>query len=80
MTEGQSSRRQVLKGTLAAAATASTVPLWPKILRAQEKILSIGVPSPASGNFADMGAAERKGMELAVKDFNAKGGVLGHKV
>lgn len=79
-TEGKSSRRQVLKGTLAAAAAASTVHMWPKILLGQEKILNIGVPSPASGNFADMGAAERKGMELAIKDFNAKGGVLGHKV
>jgi len=79
-TEGKSSRRQVLKGTLAVAAAASSVHMWPKILLGQEKILSIGVPSPASGNFADMGAAERKGMELAVKDFNAKGGVLGHKV
>jgi len=80
MKEKKISRREVLKGALAGAAAASTVDLWPKILRAQEKILSIGVPSPASGNYADMGAAERKGMELAVRDFNAKGGVLGHKV
>jgi branched-chain amino acid transport system substrate-binding protein len=80
MTEKKISRRQVLKGALAGAAAASTVHMWPKILLADEKVLSIGVPSPASGNYADMGAAERKGMELAIKEFNEKGGVLGHKV
>ena len=74
------SRRQVLKGALAGAVAASTVHMWPKILRGAEKVLDIGVPSPASGNYADMGSAERKGMELAMREFNAKGGVLGHKV
>jgi len=80
MTEKKISRRQVLKGALAGAAAASTVHLWPKILRAQEKVLHIGVASPASGNFSDMGTAEQRGVDLAVRDFNAKGGVLGHKV
>lgn len=78
--EAKVSRRDVLKGTLAGVAAASTVHMWPTILRAQEKVLHIGVPSPASGNFADMGAAERKGMELAIADFNGKGGVLGNKI
>jgi branched-chain amino acid transport system substrate-binding protein len=74
------SRRDVLKGGLVGAAAASTVHLWPTILRAQEKVLHIGVCSPASGNFADMGMGEQRGVDLAVRDFNAKGGVLGNKV
>ena len=74
------SRRDVLKGALAGAAAASTVHMWPTILQAQEKVLHIGVASPASGNFSDMGTAEQRGVDLAVRDFNAKGGVLGHKI
>jgi len=74
------SRRQVLKGALASAATVSTIAMWPKILRAAEETLQIGVVSPASGNFGDQGASERRGMEMAVREFNAKGGVLGKKV
>jgi len=74
------SRRDVLKGGLAGAAAASTVHLWPTILRAQEKVLHIGLCSPSSGNFADMGMGEQRGVDLAVRDFNAKGGVLGNKI
>jgi len=40
----------------------------------------LGVISPASGNYADLGAAERRGITMAVEEINAKGGVLGKKV
>lgn len=39
----------------------------------------IGVISPASGNYADHGAAERRGMEMAADEINAAGGILGGK-
>ena len=40
----------------------------------------LGIISPASGNYADAGAAERRGITLAVEEINAQGGVLGKKV
>lgn len=40
----------------------------------------LGVISPASGNYADLGAAERRGITMAVEEINAAGGVLGKKV
>ncbi len=40
----------------------------------------LGVISPASGNYADLGAAERRGITMAVEEINANGGVLGKKV
>lgn len=40
----------------------------------------LGVISPASGNYADAGAAERRGITMAVEEINAQGGVLGKKV
>lgn len=47
---------------------------------AADDVVRMGVISPASGNYADMGAAERRGMTMAVEEFNARGGVLGKKV
>jgi branched-chain amino acid transport system substrate-binding protein len=40
----------------------------------------LGVISPASGNYADLGAAERRGITMAVEEINAGGGVMGKKV
>jgi branched-chain amino acid transport system substrate-binding protein len=40
----------------------------------------LGVISPASGNYADQGAAERRGITMAVEEINAQGGVLGKQV
>lgn len=40
----------------------------------------VGITSDASGTFADSGAAERRGMLMAIDEFNAKGGVLGRKI
>ena len=42
--------------------------------------IRLGVISPASGNYADLGAAERRGITMAVEEINAAGGVLGMKV
>jgi len=42
--------------------------------------IRLGVISPASGNYADLGAAERRGITMAVEEINAAGGVLGKQV
>ncbi len=45
-----------------------------------KKPILIGIPSDASGTYADSGAAERRGMLMCIDEFNAKGGVLGRKI
>ena len=40
----------------------------------------IGFTSDASGQYANSGAMDRRGMMLAIDEFNAKGGVLGRPV
>ena len=54
--------------------------LAPNSCLAADDVVRMGVISPASGNYADMGAAERRGMTMAVEEFNARGGVLGKKI
>lgn len=40
----------------------------------------IGLTSDASGQYANSGASDRRGMLMAIKEFNDKGGVLGRKI
>lgn len=40
----------------------------------------IGISTDASGIYADSGASERRGIEMAVKEFNSRGGVLGRPI
>ncbi|MEE8306078.1 MAG: ABC transporter substrate-binding protein, partial [Gammaproteobacteria bacterium] len=40
----------------------------------------IGITSDASGQYANSGASDRRGMLMAIEEFNAKGGVLGRKI
>ncbi len=48
--------------------------------QAADDEVRLGVISPASGNYADLGAAERRGITMAVEEVNAAGGVLGKQV
>jgi branched-chain amino acid transport system substrate-binding protein len=47
---------------------------------AQKKPLVIGLTMDASGQYAASGAEERLGAMMAIKEFNAKGGVLGRQI
>lgn len=47
---------------------------------AADDVVRLGVISPASGNYADLGAAERRGITMAVEEINDAGGVMGKKV
>ncbi len=47
---------------------------------ASDKPIVIGFTSDASGQYANSGASDRRGMQLAISEFNQKGGVLGRKV
>ena len=42
--------------------------------------IKIGVDTPLSGTYAGIGQQVRWGYELAVKEINAKGGILGRKI
>jgi len=76
-------RRELLGATAAAAGVAAFYGPW-KYNRvyaaASDKPVKIGLTSDASGQYANSGASDRRGMLMAVDEFNAKGGVLGRKI
>ncbi len=47
---------------------------------ASDTPILIGITSDASGQYANSGASDRRGMLMAIEEFNAKGGVLGRKI
>jgi branched-chain amino acid transport system substrate-binding protein len=73
-------RRQVLKAAAGFGAGIGFIGNW-RWARAQaKKPILIGLTCDATGTFADSGQAERRGMILAIEEFNAKGGVLGRPI
>ena len=78
-------RRSLLKGAgLLSAGTAVTfMGPWRHnrvYAAASDKPILLGFTSDASGQYANSGASDRRGMLMAVAEFNEKGGVLGRKV
>ncbi len=83
-------RRRLLKASAMAAATAGAwgaAPffgpwkhnhVWSQA--AQKKPLVIGLTMDASGQYGASGNEERLGAMMAIKEFNAKGGVLGRPI
>ncbi len=47
---------------------------------ASDKPILIGMTSDASGQYANSGASDRRGMLMAISEFNTRGGVLGRRV
>ena len=77
---GGLTRRQVLKGAAAVGAGVAFIGPW-RWARAQaRKPILIGLTCDATGTFADSGQADRRGMILAIEEFNARGGVLGRPI
>jgi branched-chain amino acid transport system substrate-binding protein len=75
-TRNHISRRHVL----AALGTGASVVAMPWIARAADDTIRIGFPTPLTGPFAAEAKDQVKSAELAVKQFNDKGGVNGRKV
>ena len=78
-------RRRLLKsaGLVTAGAGATVFGPWKHnrvYAAASDKPLLIGLTSDASGQFANSGASDRRGMLMAIGEFNDKGGVLGRKI
>jgi branched-chain amino acid transport system substrate-binding protein len=74
------SRRTFLKVGAAVGVGGITILKGRSAASQSRKPILIGIASDASGNYADSGAAERRGMLMAIDEFNAKGGVLKRKI
>ena len=84
------SRRRVLKVSALALATAGAYGVAPFFgpwkhnhawsQAGQKKPLVLGLTMDASGQYAASGMDERLGAMMAIKEINAKGGVLGRKI
>ncbi|MBI1822591.1 MAG: ABC transporter substrate-binding protein, partial [Nitrospirae bacterium] len=46
----------------------------------KENTIKIGIAGPMSGDQSKMGIDEKNGAELAVDEWNGRGGVLGKKI
>ena len=78
-------RRSMLKkaGLLSAGAAATFMGPWHhnRVYAATlDKPIVIGLTSDASGQYANSGASDRRGMQMAISEFNERGGVLGRMV
>ena len=77
------SRRGLLKAATAAGSVAAFYGPWEHNrvwAAASDKPIRIGLTSDASGQYANSGASERRGIAMAIAEFNDKGGVLGRKI
>jgi len=70
----------MLKNLTRLLLAASTAAGLASTAASQDKPIVIGITSDASGQYANSGASDRRGMLMAIEEFNAKGGVLGRKI
>ena len=80
-----SKRRTLLKGVGVVSAGIASGFMGPWAYNrvyaaASDKPILIGLTSDASGQYANSGASDRRGMMMAIAEFNANGGVLGRRV
>jgi branched-chain amino acid transport system substrate-binding protein len=68
------------KITAGVALTAVCTVLSATVATAGGKPIVIGLTSDASGQYANSGASDRRGMKMAIAEYNAKGGVLGRMI
>jgi branched-chain amino acid transport system substrate-binding protein len=85
MSNGKISRRKLIKASAMSAALAGTVgffgPFKHNRAYAQgKKPIKIGFTCDASGQYGDSGQDDLRGAQIAIAEFNAKGGVLGRKI
>ena len=73
-------RRTFLKYGTALSVGGLTFGNWGTVRGQTTRPIVIGITSDASGNFAPSGGPERRGIIMAIDEFNAKGGVLGRKI
>ena len=84
MKQPRISRRNLVKGSLLAAAAGGTAtflgPWKYNWAYAQSKPIKLGLTNDASGQFGNSGQDDHRAIRIAIDEVNAKGGVLGRKV
>ena len=86
MKKRQISRRGVLKGSLMASViggTGSFFGPWKENrvwAQGAAKPIKLGLTCDASGQYGNSGQDDLRGIQMAIDEFNAKGGVLGRKI
>jgi branched-chain amino acid transport system substrate-binding protein len=83
MSTSKLSRRRLLGGAATAGGVAAFMGPWAHnrvYAQATDRPIRIGITSDASGQYANSGASDRRGMLMAIEEANARGGVLGRKI
>ncbi len=81
MSKNKISRRGFMGATATAVGVTSFYGPWHhNHALASNKPIKIGLTSDASGQYANSGISDRRGMLMAVEEYNRKGGVLGRKI
>jgi branched-chain amino acid transport system substrate-binding protein len=83
MSTSKLSRRRVLGGAATAGGVAAFMGPWAHnrvYAQATDRPIRIGITSDASGQYANSGASDRRGMLMAIEEANANGGVLGRTI
>ncbi|WP_299815516.1 ABC transporter substrate-binding protein [uncultured Roseibium sp.] len=83
MSKSRISRRALLGSAAAAGGLTAFAGPWKHNrvwAQATDKPIRIGITSDASGQYANSGASDRRGMMMAISEVNDRGGVLGRKI
>jgi len=75
MSKGKITRRQLFKTTAAAGAVSTFAGPWKfnsVYAQATDRPLKIGITSDASGQYANSGASDRRGMQMAIAELIQK--------
>ncbi len=83
MFKSKISRRRLLGSAVAAGGATAFFGPWKhnRVYAAStDKPIRIGLTADASGQYANSGASDRRGMIMAIDEANARGGVLGRKI
>lgn len=83
MSKSKLTRRALLGSAAAAGGLTAFAGPWKHNrvwAQATDKPIKIGITSDASGQYANSGASDRRGMMMAIAEANERGGVLGRKI
>jgi len=83
MSNSKFTRRGLLGSAAAAGGVVAVYGPWKHNrvhAQASDRPIRIGITSDASGQYANSGASDRRGMLMAIAEANAEGGVLGRKI
>ena len=83
MSKSKNTRRSLLGTTFAVGGITAFAGPWKHnrvFAQATDRPIKIGITSDASGQYANSGASDRRGMMMAIAEANARGGVLGRRI